>query len=374
MQARRTPFRVLFASIMSENTTPAAAQAAEAPKFEFLCSRQFTAWMAEQRLSLVFTTYQVGKVFWLGLQQDGRLEIFNRTFARCMGLYATPQTMYMSSLYQLWRFENSLLPGQNYNGYDRVYVPQAAWTTGDLDIHDISVDRQERPIFVNTLFSCIAIPSELYSFVPTWRPPFVSKLAAEDRCHMNGVAMQDGEPRYVTCVSASDAADAWRDRRRDGGVVVDVRRNEVVLEGLSMPHSPRLHQGKLWLLDSGNARFGYVDLERGRFEPVAFCPGYGRGLAFHGDYAIIGMSRPRENKTFSGLKLEEELEAKKTEARCGIQVIDLRTGDAVHWMRVSGTIEELYDVAVIPGVRRPMGIGLQSDEIRRVLSVGPELN
>jgi uncharacterized protein (TIGR03032 family) len=191
---------------------------------------------------------------------------------------------------------------------------------------------------------------------------------------MNGVAMHEGEPRYVTCVSASDAADGWRDRRRDGGTVVDVRSNEIVLEGLSMPHSPRLHQGKLWLLDSGNAHFGYVDLERGRFEPVAFVPGYGRGLAFHGDYAIIGMSRPRENKTFSGLKLEEELEAKKTEARCGIQVIDLRSGDAVHWMRVSGTIEELYDVAVIPGVRRPMGIGLQSDEIRRVLSVGPEMN
>ena len=191
---------------------------------------------------------------------------------------------------------------------------------------------------------------------------------------MNGFAMENGEPRYVTCVSASDSADAWRDRRRDGGCIVDVRRNEIVLEGLSMPHSPRLHNGRLWLLDSGNAQFGYADLERGRFEPVAFCPGYGRGLAFHGDYAVIGLSRPRENKTFSGLKLDEELTAKKSEARCGIQVVDLRTGDAVHWLRITGTIEELYDVAVIPGVRRPMGIGLQSDEIRRVLTVGPEIS
>ena len=355
-------------------TTTPTAQPAETPKFEFQCSRQFTSWMAQERLSLVFTTYQVGKVFWLGLQQDGRLEIFNRTFARCMGLHATPQTLYMSSLYQLWRFENSLAPGQTHNGYDRVYVPQAAWTTGDLDIHDISIDAHGRPMFVNTLFSCIAIPSELYSFVPRWRPPFISKLAAEDRCHMNGMAVENGEARYVTCISGSDAADGWRDHRRDGGIVVDVRRNEIVLQGLSMPHSPRLHQGKLWLLDSGNANFGYVDLEHGRFEPVAFIPGYGRGLAFHGSYAIIGMSRPRENRTFSGLRLEEELSAKKTEARCGLQVIDLRTGDAVHWMRISGTIEELYDVAVIPGFRRPMGIGLQSDEIRRVLSVGPDID
>jgi uncharacterized protein (TIGR03032 family) len=279
----------------------------------------------------------------------------------------------MSSLYQLWRFENSLLPGQDYQGYDRVYVPQAAWTTGDLDIHDIAVDREGRPLFVNTLFSCLAIPSELYSFVPRWQPPFISKLAAEDRCHMNGVAVAEGAPRYVTCASASDAADGWRDRRRDGGVVVDVANNEVVLEGLSMPHSPRLHDGRLWLLDSGNASFGWVDLEHGRFEPVAFCPGYGRGLAFHGHYAIVGLSRPRENKTFSGLKLEDELAAKKTESRCGLLVIDLRSGDAVHWMRITGAIEELYDVAVLPGVRRPMGIGLQSDEIRRVLSVGPSI-
>ena len=358
---------------MTETTTN-ASPAAEPPKFEFQCSRQFTAWMAQERLSLVFTTYQVGKVFWIGLQADGRLEIFNRTFARCMGLYATPQTLYMSSLYQLWRFENSLAPGQTHNGYDRVYVPQVAWTTGDLDIHDIGVDAHGRPMFVNTLFSCIAIPSELYSFVPRWRPPFISKLAAEDRCHMNGMAVENGEPRYVTCISGSDAADGWRDHRRDGGVVVDVRSNETVLGGLSMPHSPRLHQGKLWLLDSGNANFGYVDVERGSFESVAFIPGYGRGLAFHGAYAIIGMSRPRENRTFSGLRLEEELTAKKTEARCGLQVIDLRTGDAVHWMRISGSIDELYDVAVIAGFRRPMGIGLQSDEIRRVLSVGPDID
>jgi len=340
-------------------------------KFEFLASRQFTAWLAEQRVALALTTYQVGKLFLLGLQPDGRLEIYNRTFNRSMGLHATRDTLYMSSLYQLWRFENSLAQGQTYQDYDRIYVPQMAWTTGDLDIHDIGVDRDGRPIFINTLFGCLATVSERHSFQPLWQPPFLSKLAAEDRCHLNGLAVVDGEPRYATSVSQSDVADGWRDRRADGGCVIDIQRNEVVLDGLSMPHSPRVHNGRLWLLDSGTGYFGYVDPERGCFERVTFCPGYGRGLSFMGDFAVIGLSRPRNNSSFSGLALDAELEKRGAEPRCGLQIVDLRSGDAVHWLRISGLIEELYDVAVIPGVRRPMAIGLQTDEIRRVLSVAP---
>jgi len=341
------------------------------PRLELQTSRQLTAWLAEQRLSLVFTTYQGGKVFFLGLKPDGQLEVFNRTFERCMGLFATAQTLWLSSLYQLWRFENLLEPGQLYQGYDRVYVPQVAYTTGDLDIHDVAVDAAGQPVFVNTLFSCLATVSETHSFVPLWRPPFVTKLAAEDRCHLNGLAMQDGAPRYVTAVSRSDVADGWRDHRRDGGIVVDVETNEIAADGLCMPHSPRLHRGRLWLLNSGQGEFGTLDPAEGRFEPAAFCPGYARGLAFHGDFAAIGLSGPRRNKTFEGLPLNERLREKASTARCGIQIVDLRTGDAVHWVRIAGMVEELYDVAILPDIRRPMAIGLKSDEIRRVLKVAP---
>ena len=286
-------------------------QAAEQPKFEINASRQFGAWLAEQKASLAFTTYQAGKVFLIGLSDEGRLSIFNRTFARCMGLSINPQTMWLSSLYQLWRFENALEPGQVYQGYDRLYVPQMAYTTGDLDIHDVALDTTGKPVFVNTLFSCLSTVSEKYSFQPLWQPPFISKLAAEDRCHMNGLAMSEGVPKYVTAVSRSDVADGWRDHRNDGGVVIDVQSNEVVAEGFSMPHSPRLYQGKLWLLDSGNGNFGYVDLNTGRFEPIAFLPGYGRGLSFIDHYAVVGLSGPRKNKTFSGLNLDKRLEEKK---------------------------------------------------------------
>ncbi len=368
-----------------------SASKAGVPSLEITGSRQFTAWLAEQNSSLAFTTYQAGKVFFIGLQPNGPLSVFERTFNRCMGLYAKGSTFYMSSLYQLWRFENALEPEQTHNDYDCLYVPQVGYVTGDLDIHDVVVtkaplatqiwrEKQSTPpligglgeqvVFVNTLFSCLATISERHSFVPLWKPPFISRLAAEDRCHLNGLGLRDGQPRYVTAVSQSDVAEGWRDKRQDGGCVIDVNSNEVILTGLSMPHSPRWYRDKLWLLNSGTGEFGYADLARGVFEPVAFCPGYLRGLAFQGDFAIVGLSKPRENKTFSGLPFNETLQAKDVKPRCGLLAIDLRTGDIVHSLRIEGVVEELYDVAVLPGVRRPMAIGFKTDEIRRVITIG----
>lgn len=341
-----------------------------APALEITTSRQFLSWLGEQQVSLSFSTYQTGKLFLIGLKPDGQLSVFERTFERCMGLWVSSQRLYTSSLYQLWRFENALQPGQLHQDYDRLYVPQVGYTTGDLDIHDIAEDSQGEVIFVNTLFSCLATVSEQYSFVPLWKPPFISKLAAEDRCHLNGLAMENGRPHYVTAVGQTDVADGWRDRRQHGGCVLDVESNEVIVSGLSMPHSPRVYQDKLWLLNSGMGDFGYVDLATGKFEPVTFCPGYLRGLTFTGDYAVVGLSKPRHNKTFSGLELDEKLAAKDAEARCALQVIDLRTGDIVHWLRLEGVVAELYDVTVLPGVRCPMALGFKSDEIRRMITIG----
>jgi uncharacterized protein (TIGR03032 family) len=183
--------------------------------------------------------------------------------------------------------------------------------------------------------------------------------------------MDKGIPRYVTSVSQSDVNDGWREHRADGGTVFDIDGNAVVLTGLSMPHSPRLYRDKLWILDSGTGYFGYVDLKKGTFERVAFCPGYMRGLSFIDDFAVVGLSLCRENKTFSGLALDENLGKRKAEARCGLQVIDLNSGDVVHWLRIEGVVRELYDVAILPGVRRPMALGFKTDEIRRTISIGP---
>jgi uncharacterized protein (TIGR03032 family) len=287
-----------------------------------------------------------------------------------LGVSDDGRSFALATLNGIQRFDNVLRAGQaTPEGYDALYAPHASWITGDLDVHDVGFGTDGRPVFVNTLFGCVATVSDGHSFRPLWIPPFLSKLAAEDRCHLNGLALADRAPRYVTAVSRSDVADGWRDKRRDGGIVVDVESGEIVAQGLSMPHSPRLHAGILWLLNSGTGELGRVDVATGRFEPVALCPGYARGLAFAGNHAIIGLSLARENRTFAGLALDDALASRNTEPRCGLAIIDLGSGEMTHWVRIEGLIRELYDVAVLPGVRRPSALGFIADEINRVISI-----
>jgi uncharacterized protein (TIGR03032 family) len=341
------------------------------PWLEVSSSRTFPAWLARNRVSLAFTTYQTGKLFLVGHRPgEDRLSVFERTFNRAMGLWADGQTLWLSTLFQLWRFENLLRPGNSHDGHDRLYVPKVGNTTGDVDVHDVAVEASGRVVFVVTKFNCLATTSERASFTPLWRPPFVSRLVPEDRCHLNGLALHQGRVSHATAVSTSDVADGWRDRRADGGCVLEVPSGRMLATGLSMPHSPRVYQGRLWLLNSGTGFLGSIDLAGGPFVPLAFCPGYLRGLAFVGDYAVVGLSRPRHEKTFSGLDLDRQLATRGAEARCGLCVIDLRTGDTVEWIRLDGMATELYDVAVLPDVVRPMALGFKTEEIQRLLAVG----
>src|SRR5215207_6209225 len=284
-------------------------------KFALTSSRNFPEWLAATGSSVAFTTYQAGKLFLLGVRPDGRLSVFERTFARSMGLGVSVDglSLVLATQYQIKRFDNVLPDGQaSPEGFDAVYAPHAGWVTGDVDAHDVGFASDGRPLFVNTKFSCLATVSDGHSFRPIWTPPFISRLAPEDRCHLNGLAVADGLPRYVTAVSRSDAADGWRDRRADGGIVIDVEKNEIVVDGLSMP---------------------------------------------------------RENRTFSGLPLDAALQSRNTDPRCGLAIIDLETGDMTAWVRIEGVVRELYDVAVLPNVRRPSLIGFKTDEVRYVLSI-----
>ncbi|HSP96779.1 MAG TPA: TIGR03032 family protein, partial [Candidatus Dormibacteraeota bacterium] len=342
---------------------------ADRPPLEITVSRHFLGWLDEARVSLAFTTYQTNRLFLIGLKPNGTLSAFERAFDRPMGLTASADRLHLSTRWQIWRFDDALPPGAEHDGYDRVYVPRLAHTTGDLDVHDLALDRDGRLVFVNTAYSCLATLSDRYSFTPLWQPPFISRLAPEDRCHLNGLAMADGEPAYATAVSRSDVAAGWRERRERGGCVIDVEDGAIVLDDLSMPHSPRVHRERLWVLNSGAGELGWVDRSRGRFEPIAFCPGFLRGMAFAGDYAIVGLSQSRRERTFAGLALDQRLKEKDAEARCGLWVIDLRSGTVVHWLQLDGVVIELYDVAVLPGVRRPMALGFQSDEIQRIITI-----
>ncbi len=352
---------------MTEQETASPA----APVFSIDTSRGFTDWLRQQNASLAVTTYQAGKVFLLGVKPDGKLWVFNRNIGRCLGLAVEGKALWITADTQIFRLVDALESGQkDEQGHDAIYVPQVGYYTGDLDVHDVAFMRDGRLVFVNTLFNCLATVSTDHSFLPLWTPAFISRLAAEDRCHLNGLALKDGAPAYVTAVARSDTFDAWRDQRRDGGIVIDVGTNEIVCKGLSMPHSPRWHRGRLWLHNSGEGTFGSVDLATGRYEPLCFCPGYLRGLSFVGDHAVMGLSKPRGSKTFSGLLLDEQLSERKVEPRCGLYVVNLRTGDIVHSLTMEGVVSELYDVAVLPGKQQPMTLGPASPELKRVISVG----
>lgn len=341
-----------------------------------MTSPGFAGWLGTAQASLVLSTYQRGRIIFLGRRPDGTLRAHERMVEHCQGLWTDGTDLLVSAKAMLWRFRNDVPPGMaTASGADRRFVPREARVTGALDIHDIGMGRmagmeKPGPIFVNTAFNCLATVSEVASFQALWRPPFISALVAEDRCHLNGLAMDGDRPAYVTAISRSDVADGWRERRRDGGVVIDVGSGEVVASGLSMPHSPRLHDGRLWLLNSGQGELGFVDVADGRFTPVAFCPGYARGLAFIGRWVVVGLSRLRGNQSFEGLKLGEVLAAKDAAPRCGLLVVDTATGRVEEWLRFEHTVDELYDVLAMPGVRQAEAVGFLGPEIEQVISVG----
>ena len=353
----------------SENGATPASNPAK--KLQFSYSRQLLDWLQQENISFAFTTYQTCRLGLIGVHNQ-RLVGFERLFDRAMGLYAQADSLYLSTKYQVWHLENVLAQGQSYQGHDKLYIPRTGYTTGDLDIHDIVVDRDGQLLFVSSLLNCLATTSERNSCTPLWKPPFVSKVINEDRCHLNGLAMVEGQPRYVSAIAQSDVVGGWREKRRDGGCIIDVHTNEVIATGFSMPHSPRWYRDRLWVLNSGAGEFGYVDISTGQFEAITFCPGYARGLSFWKNWAIVALSKPRsQDKTFSGLPLDDRLTAKDVNPRCGFLIIDLNTGAIAHWLTFETIVSELYDVQILPSVQNPTVLGFQTSEISQLLTLDP---
>jgi uncharacterized protein (TIGR03032 family) len=334
----------------------------------FHYSSDFLEWLRKEEISLAVSTYQTNKLFLIGRDTTKHLFVSEKSFDRAMGLHVESEnSFYLSTRFLLWRFENALAEGQTHKEADKVYIPRQAFNTGDLNIHDVSVDKNGETVFVNTRYNCIAKISEKYNFKPLWMPPFINKMVAEDRCHLNGMAMRDGKPRYVTAISQSNLLDSWREHRQDGGVVMDMETSKVLVDGLSMPHSPRYYQDKIWVLNAGRGEFGYV--ENNTFIAITKLDGFLRGLAFHKNYAIIGLSKPRHERTFTGLPLDEILQGRNTEPQCGFWIVDINTGEIIHKFEIQGKVVELYDVQVLPNVKRPLALDLTSTDVTRYISI-----
>jgi uncharacterized protein (TIGR03032 family) len=356
----------------SVGVSAAEQKKAAEQKVNYSFSGGLVQFLHANRISLAVSSYQSGRFYLIGHNQKGQISINERFFRKAMGISVNDNSILLATLFQILRFENVLEKGQFINhNFDSCFVPRITYTTGTLDAHDVGLTYDGRIIFVNTRFNCLALASTRHSFTPVWKPHFISAIVDEDRCHLNGMALDKGRPRYVTAVSRSDTIDGWRDRRADGGIVMDVITNEVICEGLSMPHSPRIHNDKLWVLNSGTGELGWIErgpsAQKSKFHPVVFCPGFVRGLSFHGKFAFVGLSKPRYHR-FEGLALDQKLQQADSEPWCGVQVIDLEKQSCVQWLRVDGAISELYDVGVVPGVLNPMSLGFAAPDIAKLIT------
>jgi uncharacterized protein (TIGR03032 family) len=305
--------------------------------------------------SLMASTYQAGKVVVVsGGTSPDNLDICLscHNFEHAMGVGVAPGRLAVGARSLVWilRDAPAIAPNLDPPGtHDACYLTRAAFYTGDVNGHELAWSEEELWL-VNTKFSCLCTLDDQHSFVPRWRPGFISRYAPEDRCHLNAMAMAEGKPRYVTVFGTTDTPGGWRPGRVTGGCLIDVPSGEVVVRGLAMPHSPRLHGGRVWLLDSGTGRLVHADLERGTVETVAELPGYTRGLALAGSLAFVGLSKVRESATFGGVPIA----ADRARLKCGVAVVDLASGRLIGLLEFHTGIEEIFDVHLIPGVRSPV--------------------
>ncbi|MEL6860410.1 MAG: TIGR03032 family protein [Pseudomonadota bacterium] len=347
-------------------TSEAAEKAANTTNISF--SGGLYNFLATRNMSLAFTSYQTGNLYILGHGRDSKLSLHQASYPQAMGLVGNSERLYLASLNQIVRLENVLGPDQLANEkHDKVYVPRNFQSTGAVDLHEVGVRKDGRVVFVNTKYSCLCELSLKHSFKPIWKPSFISQLVPEDRCHLNGLAMEDGEPKYVSAVCRSDVVDGWRDRRHDGGVIIDIESDEIVAEGLSMPHSPRVFDGKLWVANSGSGEIGWIDRKTKSFKPVAFCPGFIRGLDFVEGFAIVTVSKPRYQR-FDGLALADRMEEKDADPWCGVLIVSLSDGTIAQWVRFDGAIQELFDVCALHGVKDALTVGPHTAEFNNFIT------
>jgi uncharacterized protein (TIGR03032 family) len=329
-------------------------------EFRYVQSEGFVALLHQLGAALLVSTYQANKLLAVRAAGNG-LSTLVRTFDRPMGLAVDGPRVALGTRDQVWFFRNApdIAPRVEPAGqHDACYLPRSCHVTGDIGVHELAWAGDELWV-VNTRFSCLCTLDADYSFVPRWRPPFISALAAEDRCHLNGLAFVDGRPKYVTALGETDTAGGWRQHKPHGGCLIDVPGNAVLVRGLSVPHSPRWHDGRLWLLESGTGRLVLADPASGRWQAVAELPGFARGLAFAGPYAFVGLSKIRTTSAMEG----GPLAARRNELKCGVAVVDLRTGRAIALLEFQTAVEEIFDVQLLAGLRFPEVIGFQKEEI-----------
>jgi uncharacterized protein (TIGR03032 family) len=359
-----------------ETATPVAAPAASRTiDLEIDASANFASLLAANRLSVLVSTYDVGKVIILRAVGEA-LNVHFVSVGRAMGIAANASRLTVGSRDRILEFYNmpallpKLPPSDAYPPVqDACYVLRNSHVTGDIDIHEMAFGG-DTLWFANTRFSCLCTYDLVYSFQPRWRPPFVKGLSGDDRCHLNGLAMVNGVPRFVTAFGATDEPEGWRAERASGGVMIDVPTGEIVVRGMAMPHSPRVYGGHLWVLESGRGTLGRVDPHSGRVDTHGQFSGFTRGLDFHGPLAFVGLSQVRQSNVFGGLPLTERVP--ENERFCGLQVMNLTTGKQEAYLKFASGVHEVFAVHVLPGITFPQVLEQDDPLVPTTYALSPE--
>ena len=322
------------------------------PPFHYTHSPTLPKLLWELGCTLVFSTYQAGKVIFIRATSPEKIEQHALDFPRPMGLAVSDQRIAVATRDEVvvltnTSAEESTEPQHVDSGTligtaEGTYVPEQTYFSGEIDTHDLAWGK-DGLWAVNTLLSSMALADDDTSFETQWRPPFVSDIVPEDRCHLNSMAMVDGQPEYVTAFGEVDTFEGWRENKVSGGILMNVPSGEIVLDGLPMPHSPRMYDGKLYLLLSATGELVCAEPETGRYEVVAQLPGFVRGMARCGDYLFIGLSKLRKtSSTFAALPISDQA------LLSGIVVVSLSERRIVEHLKYETGVEEIYDVQVLP--------------------------
>lgn len=335
----------------------------------FYYSSSFPEFLQKNNLSIVFSTYQAGKVIIVGSLNGKNLQLYAKNFTHPMGIALREDQLAVASRSKVDLFVNSPALANHFpektGHYEALYVPQASYHTGMADIHEIEWGN-EGLWAVNTAFSCLCLMDEKYSFVPQWKPSFISELLPEDRCHLNGLAMKDGEPAYVTMFDQTNTKEGWRNGNTETGIIMDVKNQNVVADHLPMPHSPMLIGNSLLFLLSASGKVMEMNTISGKMKEIVILDNFLRGLAICGDYLIVGASGLRDSS-----KAFENLDIKNKDKLAGIYIINRNSGEQVAKLTFTSLVKEIFSVKVLPNILK-VAMVTDSDELAHQFIYTPD--
>ena len=334
-------------------------------KYQITYSTSIIELISKEKISVALSTYQAGKVILIS-SRDGILNQLPISFKKPMGIAIQGSKLAVACIDEIQLFskeeQNKVSKKIELNEFDNIYLHRATYHTGVLDLHDLEFG--EGMIWgVNTLFSCLAVYDINFSFRPKWKPPFISKLVPEDNCHLNGMALLNHLPKYATALSKDDTKQGWRNDKLNTGILMEVPSGEIILESLSMPHSPRLHNDQLYVLESGNGNLLKVSPSEKKSEVIFNFNCFVRGLSFYKNYALIGKSKIRDtSKDF------EDLEVKENSTNAGLIFFDMIKKEIIGEINYETDIEEIFDVQILENTENPVIISTQLEKINDVIT------